>query len=239
MAQRQALIVPALKKHSATIIMAHGLGDSGAGWVSLAESWRRRGKFEDVKFIFPNAPNIPITVNFGMRMPGWYDIVRRRDDSDFSDLNQQQDETGILRSRSTFTKLITDEVAAGIPSNRIILGGFSQGGAMSLFTGVTTPHKLGGVFGLSCYLVLANKIKELAKEASDANKDTPFFMGHGDADEVVKYRWGQRTAEMLKNELGHKVEFKTYKGLPHSADMKEIDDLEEFIKRCLPSNESL
>ncbi|KIV85663.1 hypothetical protein, variant [Exophiala sideris] len=233
MAQRQALIVPALKKHSATIIMAHGLGDSGAGWVSLAESWRRRGKFEDVKFIFPNAPNIPITVNFGMRMPGWYDI------SDFSDLNQQQDETGILRSRSTFTKLITDEVAAGIPSNRIILGGFSQGGAMSLFTGVTTPHKLGGVFGLSCYLVLANKIKELAKEASDANKDTPFFMGHGDADEVVKYRWGQRTAEMLKNELGHKVEFKTYKGLPHSADMKEIDDLEEFIKRCLPSNESL
>ncbi|KAK4940117.1 hypothetical protein LTR10_019746 [Elasticomyces elasticus] len=233
MAQRQALIVPALKKHSATLIMAHGLGDSGAGWVSLAESWRRRGKFEDVKFIFPNAPNIPITVNFGMSMPGWYDI------SDFSDLNQQQDETGILRSRSTFTKLITDEVAAGVPSNRIILGGFSQGGAMSLFTGVTTPRKLGGVFGLSCYLVLADKIKELAKEASDANKDTPFFMGHGDADEVVKYRWGQRTAEMLKNELGHKVEFKTYKGLPHSADMKEIDDLEEFIKRCLPSNEFL
>lgn len=236
MAGRQALIVPALKKHSATIIMAHGLGDSGAGWVSLAESWRRRGKFEDVKFIFPNAPNIPITVNFGMSMPGWYDIVRRRDDvcsphtscrcyiwlgyvltdflrlqSDFSDLNQQQDESGIFRSRSTFTKLITDEVAAGIPSNRIILGGFSQGGAMSLFTGVTTPHKLGGVFGLSCYLVLADKIKELAKEASDANKDTAFFMGHGDADEVVKYRWGQRTAEMLKNELGHKVEFKTYK----------------------------
>ena len=82
---------------------------------------------------------------------------------------------------------------------------------MSLFTGVTTPHKLGGVFGLSCYLVLANKIKELAKEATDANKETPFFMGHGDADEVVKYRWGQRTAEMLKNELGHKLEFKTYK----------------------------
>ncbi|KAI1626962.1 acyl-protein thioesterase 1 [Exophiala viscosa] len=233
MAGRQALIVPALKKHSATIIMAHGLGDSGAGWVSLAESWRRRGKFEDVKFIFPNAPNIPITVNFGMSMPGWYDI------SDFSDLNQQQDESGIFRSRSTFTKLITDEVAAGIPSNRIILGGFSQGGAMSLFTGVTTPHKLGGVFGLSCYLVLADKIKELAKEASDANKDTAFFMGHGDADEVVKYRWGQRTAEMLKNELGHKVEFKTYKGLPHSADMQEIDDLEEFIKRCLPSYEYL
>lgn len=80
MAGRQAITIPALKKHTATIIMAHGLGDSGAGWVSLAENWRRRGKFEDVKFIFPNAPNIPITINMGMRMPGWYDIVRRRED---------------------------------------------------------------------------------------------------------------------------------------------------------------
>jgi hypothetical protein len=80
MAGRQAITVPALKKHTATIIMAHGLGDSGAGWVQLAENWRRRGKFEDVKFIFPNAPNIPITINMGMRMPGWYDIVRRRED---------------------------------------------------------------------------------------------------------------------------------------------------------------
>ncbi|KIW17372.1 hypothetical protein PV08_04566 [Exophiala spinifera] len=234
MAGRQALVVPALKRHSATVIMAHGLGDSGAGWISLAESWRRRGKFEDVKFVFPNAPNIPITVNMGMSMPGWYDIT------DFSDLNQQQDETGILRSRATFNKLIADEIGAGIPSNRIILGGFSQGGAMSLFTGATTPHKLGGVFGLSCYLVLADKIKDFAKEAGDANKDTPFFMGHGDSDQVVKYKWGQQTAEFLRKEMGHKVEFKTYRGLPHSADPQEIDDLEKFIKECLqPVNESL
>ena len=77
MAAKQAITIPALKKQTATIIMAHGLGDSGAGWVSLAENWRRRGKFEDVKFIFPNAPNIPITINGGYRMPGWYDIVRR------------------------------------------------------------------------------------------------------------------------------------------------------------------
>ena len=82
---------------------------------------------------------------------------------------------------------------------------------MSIFTGVTTPHKLGGVFGLSSYLVLGDKIKELAKEANDSNKDTPFFMGHGDVDELVKLRWGQQTAELLRNELGHRVEFKTYK----------------------------
>lgn len=131
--------------------------------------------------------------------------------TDFSDLKQAHDEPGILRSRATFNKLISDEIEAGIPSNRIILGGFSQGGAMSLFTGVTTTHKLGGVFGLSCYLLLGDKIKEFVKEADGANKDTPFFMGHGDADEVVKYRWGQQSAEFLKNELGHKVEFHTYR----------------------------
>jgi predicted esterase len=138
-------------------------------------------------------------------------VLCEQKQAEFSDLNQQQDERGILRSRATFTKLITDEIAAGIPSNRIVLGGFSQGGAMSIFTGVTTPHKLGGVFGLSCYLVLADKVKEFAKEANEVNKDTPFFMGHGDRDEVVKYKWGQHTAEFLRKELGHKVEFKTYR----------------------------
>ena len=82
---------------------------------------------------------------------------------------------------------------------------------MSIFTGVTTSHKLGGVFGLSCYLVLGDKIKELVKEASEANKDTPFFMGHGDSDQLVKLSWGQQTAEVLRKELGHKVEMKVYR----------------------------
>lgn len=110
----------------------------------------------------------------------------------------------------TFTKLITDEVAAGIPSERIILGGFSQGGAMSIFTGITTPHKLAGVFGLSCYLVLGHKIADFVKEADQANKDTPFFMGHGTIDPVVRYEWGQQTAEVLTKQLGHKVDFQSY-----------------------------
>jgi predicted esterase len=83
---------------------------------------------------------------------------------------------------------------------------------MSIFISATTPHKLAGVVGLSSYLLLGNKIKELAEEAKDVNKDTPFFMGHGDADPLVKHEWGVKTAEVLKTELGHtKVEFKTYK----------------------------
>ena len=82
---------------------------------------------------------------------------------------------------------------------------------MSIFTGITTPHKLAGVIGLSCYLVMGGKVKQIAEEAKDVNKDTPFFMGHGDADEVVKYQWGEKTAEFLRKEFGHRVEFKTYK----------------------------
>jgi predicted esterase len=99
-----------------------------------------------------------------------------------------------------------------MPSSRIVIGGFSQGGAMSLFTGATTPHKLAGMFGLSSYLLLGDKIKELAEEAKGINKETPIFMGHGDADLLVKYEWGVKTAEALRTELGHtKVDFRTYK----------------------------
>lgn len=214
--------------------MLHGLGDSGAGWIGLAENWRRRGKFDEIKFVFPNAPNIPITVNGGMHMPGWYDIT------DFSGLSQAHDEPGILRSRNTITKLIADEVATGIPSSRIVLGGFSQGGAMSLFTGATTTHKLAGVFGLSSYLLMGNKIKELAAEAKGVNKDTPFFLGHGDSDPLVRHDWGVKSAEVLRTELGHtKVDFRTYRGLEHSADPKEIDDLERFLAQCLPKGDDV
>ena len=113
----------------------------------LAEAWRNKAKFEETKFIFPNAPQIPITGNMGMRMPGWYDIF------EFGDLtNRTEDEVGIVRSQKVFHSLIAEEIKAGIPAERIVLGGFSQGGAMSLLAGVTCPTRLGGVFGLSCRL---------------------------------------------------------------------------------------
>lgn len=122
-----------------------------------------------------------------------------------------------------------------MPSDRIVLGGFSQGGAMSLFTGSTTTHKLAGIFGLSSYLVLGEKVKALAEEHGNVNRETKWFMGHGDADPLVRYEWGVKTAEMLKTELGVRdLEFKTYHGLMHSADPSEIDHLEAFIEKCLP-----
>ncbi|OOQ85160.1 Acyl-protein thioesterase 1 [Penicillium brasilianum] len=234
MAALNPYVVPALTKHTATVIMAHGLGDSGAGWMALAQNWRRRGKFSEVAFIFPNAPNIPITVNFGMAMPGWYDIAHLGRDLDFQDNARNQDEPGILRSRDYFNSLIKQEMDKGIKPSRIVLGGFSQGGAMSVFSGITGKEKLGGVFGLSCYLLLSDRIKSFIPE-DWPNKKTPFFLAHGEDDEVVKFAYGEKSADMLK-EIGlEDVSFNVYSGLGHSADPVEIDDLEKFLEKTIPA----
>ncbi|KAL5118188.1 hypothetical protein ACEQ8H_003860 [Pleosporales sp. CAS-2024a] len=222
------LIVPALKRHTATVIVAHGLGDTGAGWIFLAENWRRRSKFEEVQFIFPSAPSIPITLNMGMRMPGWYDIKSLSTLDD-----REEDETGIIRSRDYFHSLIDQEVAKGIPADRIVIGGFSQGGAMSLLSGVTYRSQLGGIFGLSCYLLLQKKMADMIP-ADSPNQNTPIFMGHGDADQVVAHKWGQKSADVLTAH-GYKVDFRTYKGLVHSADDSEIDHLEAYLNQQIPA----
>ncbi|KAF2722176.1 Phospholipase/carboxylesterase [Polychaeton citri CBS 116435] len=230
MAGPAALVAPALKRHTSTVIVAHGLGDSGAGWSFLAESFRRRSLFPETKFIFPNAATIPITANMGMSMPGWYDILN------FTELlsERSEDEPGILRSQRYFHSLINEEINThNIPSDRIILGGFSQGGAMSLFSGVTSDKKLGGVFGLSCYMLLQGKLKGLIDQSGGVNNETPVFMGHGDSDPLVLPRWGKATADQLK-EWGFKVDLKIYPGLPHSAAPEEIEDLEKWLQERIP-----
>lgn len=138
----------------------------------------------------------------GMTMPGWYDITQ------FGNLQGGQDEAGILRSRTYFHDLIKKEVEGGIPSDRIVIGGFSQGGAMSIFSGLTCPTRLGGIFGLSCYLLLHNKVREMVPE-DNPNKNTPIFLGHGARDPLIQLKWAQTSAELLK-EWGWKVDFKVY-----------------------------
>ncbi|PLN86102.1 acyl-protein thioesterase 1 [Aspergillus taichungensis] len=233
MTPRAPFIVPALKKHTATVIMAHGLGDSGAGWMGLAQNWRRRGMYDEVAFIFPNAPMIPITVNFGMSMPGWYDITKLGRDLDFEESIRSQDEAGILRSRDYFNVLIKEQIDQGIKPSRIVLGGFSQGGAISVFTSITNKEKLGGVFGLSCYLLLSDRIKNQIPE-DFPNKKTPFFLAHGLDDEVVNYQFGKTSSEMVKQLGVEDVTFKSYPDLGHSADPTEIQDLEQFLNKTIP-----
>lgn len=159
-------------------------------------------------------------------MPGWYDIA------EFGALSQGGDEVGVLSSQKVFHAMIAEEIKSGIPSERIVLGGFSQGGAMSLFSGITNPTKLGGIFGLSCYLLLQDKVKDLIP-ANNPNKATPIFMGHGDVDPIVKYEYGKKTSERL-TEWGYNVDFHTYRGLPHSAAPQEIVDLEKYVLQRIP-----
>src|SRR6201996_2954331 len=138
-----------------------------------------------------------------MRMPGWYDITS------LSEIKRSEDEAGIANSRKYFHDLISEEIQNGIPADRIIFGGFSQGGAMSLHGGLTYSQKLAGIFGLSCYMLLPEKFKGMIEASGDANKNTKIFMGHGDSDPVVQYKHGKMTADNLK-EWGYDVDFNTY-----------------------------
>jgi predicted esterase len=136
-------------------------------------------------------------------MPGWYDI------KSLSQVNRSEDIEGIAKSRKYFHDLIQEEISNGIPANRIILGGFSQGGAMAIHAGLTCPHKLGGIFGLSSYMLLHDKFKGMIDESGNANKDTKIFMGHGESDPVVQYQFGKLTSDELKS-WGFKVDFNSY-----------------------------
>ena len=165
----------------------------------------------------------------GMQMPGWYDILS------FDTLNRSDDEAGILRTRNYLHSLINQQVADGISPSRIILGGFSQGGAVSIFSGPTFRERLAGVFGLSCYQLLPEKFDSLMAETGTEGKirqRPPLFMGHGQEDPLVKIDWGRQTAEGLRKK-GFDVEWHEYPGLPHSADPKEIDELEAWVTKRL------
>ncbi|KAJ3942607.1 hypothetical protein N0V92_013762 [Colletotrichum tropicale] len=227
------LVFPAAGKHTATVIFAHGLGDTGNGWASAVENWRRRQRLDEVKFVLPHAPQIPITCNFGMRMPGWFDIKKL--DGTVESLRENEDAPGILASNEYFHSLVQAEVDAGIPADRIVLGGFSQGGAMAIFSGLTGTHKVAGIVGLSCWLLLSERFASLVP-ADKPNQAMPIFMGHGDADPLVRPELGALSMEALKK-LGYDVSRTLYPGMGHSACLEELDDVEAFLLKQLPPTE--
>jgi len=219
-------------RHTATVIFMHGLGDSGYGWKPVAEQISRRSEFQHIKWILPHAPTIPCTANGGMPMPGWFDI--------FSfGFKGSEDEPGVLRSRDEVYKLIAQEINEGIPSNRIVVGGFSQGGAMALATGLTAKHKLAGLTILSGWFPIRYKIKELLEPPATT---VPIFWGHGEDDPLVPLSIGKLSKEELEkagvkeaNESGGPgISFNTYPKLGHSADMGEIADWENWLGKVVP-----
>uniref|UniRef100_A0A803WC66 Acyl-protein thioesterase 1 n=2 Tax=Ficedula albicollis TaxID=59894 RepID=A0A803WC66_FICAL len=204
------------------VIFLHGLGDTGHGWSEALAGI----KSPHVKYICPHAPVMPVSLNMNMSMPSWFDIIGLSPDS-------QEDEAGIKQAAENVKALIDQEVKNGIPSNRIILGGFSQGGALSLYTALTTHQKLAGVVALSCWLPLRATFPQ--GPISGVNKDIAVLQCHGDCDPLVPVMFGSLTVEKLKTMINPaNVTFKTYSGMMHSSSLEEMMDVKQFIDKHLP-----
>jgi phospholipase/carboxylesterase len=203
-----------------TIVVLHGLGADGTDFVPIAQELDLRAA-GDVRFVFPHAPVIPVTINNGYRMRAWYDILG-------TEMHGRQDEEGLRRSQAEIVELLEAEEARGMPSDRIVLAGFSQGCAMALLTGLRYPRPLAGIAGLSGYLPIS---KSTAHERTDANKGTPLFLAHGTMDDIVLHERGAGSRDAL-GALGYEVEWHEYP-MGHSVSMEEIRDLNAWLLRVL------
>lgn len=204
----------------ASIIWMHGLGADGRDFLPLAQELDL-ASVATVRYVFPNAPVIPVTINGGMPMPAWYDIR-------VADLVRREDEQGLRRSCADITALIDREVQRGVATERIVLAGFSQGCAMALMTGLRYPTRLAGIMGLSGYLPLA---ESTAAEHSPASLQTPIWMAHGQHDGIVPMARAQASAALLR-ELGHTVDWSDYP-MEHSVCPAEVGDIEAWLRRVL------
>jgi phospholipase/carboxylesterase len=217
---RPAIEIETAPHPTAAVIVMHGLGADGNDFVPIANELDLSAA-GPVRFVFPNAPVIPVTINGGYQMPAWYDIV-------MSDLGKREDEAGLRRSQAAIEALIANEKARGIAAGRIVVAGFSQGCAMALMTGLRHTERLAGIVGLSGYLPIA---ATTAAERHAANHETPVFLAHGLQDPVVPLARAQQSRDALAA-LGHPVEWHEYP-MAHSVCMEEIADLNRFLLRVL------
>ncbi len=211
----------------ASIIWLHGLGADAHDFESVVPAIVSRGE-RAWRFVFPNAPVRPVTVNGGTPMRAWYDIKSLGRGATL-DPSADEDLAGFWDADARIRALIAREAAAGIPASRIVLGGFSQGGAVSLYSAPRCPERLAGVLALSCYLPLAGR---LPKERSGANQTTPIFMAHGEGDQVLPLSLGISSRDRLR-ELGFDVDWHEYP-MAHSVCAAEVADIRAFLLRVLP-----
>jgi len=199
------------------VIWMHGLGADGSDFVPIV------GELDltdlAVRFVFPHAPLQPVTINGGYVMRAWYDIG-------YQDLSLKEDEKGVRESQYAVERLIAREVERRIPAERIVLAGFSQGGAMALQTGLRHSTRLAGVLALSSYLPLPDKLEA---EASEANRDVPIFMAHGVEDPIVPLKLAAASCSRLLT-MGYKVEWHEY-DMPHSVCREEVERIGEWLRR--------
>lgn len=204
----------------AAVIWLHGLGADGHDFEPIVPELVRPGE-RAVRFVFPNAPVRPVTLNGGYAMRAWYDIAAL-------DRRTVEDESGIRATQVAIEVLIRRENERGIASEHIVLAGFSQGGAMALFAGTRYADQLAGIMGLSCYLVLASR---LLTERTAANQATPVFLAHGAEDPVLAPALGEEARRQLQA-AGYAVEWHTY-AMPHSVCPQEVADIAAWLRRVL------
>jgi phospholipase/carboxylesterase len=202
------------------VIWLHGLGADGNDFVPLVNELDLSG-LPGIRFVFPHAKTMPVTINGGYVMRAWYDISN-------ADLSRREDEGGLRASQRDVEALIAREKARGIPASRIILAGFSQGCAMTLQTGMRHPEKLAGMLCLSGYLPLAGVA---AEERSLESLGTPIFMAHGRQDGVVPFSRAQQSHEALKA-MGYQVEWHEYM-MQHSLCLEEVQDISKWIRKVV------
>jgi phospholipase/carboxylesterase len=215
-----AIVLEPEHKANAAVIWLHGLGADGSDFVPLVPELKLPASIV-ARFIFPNAPVRPITINNGMKMRGWYDIVSLT-------RSDQQDETGIRASAATVQALIEKQADSGLPRSRIILAGFSQGGAIALHAGLRQHEALGGILALSTYLPLHQKI---FTELTAAGRATPILMCHGLYDNVLPLSLGSSSRDGLR-QLGCQVEWRDYP-MQHQVCEEEIGDIATWMKARL------
>ena len=205
----------------AAVVLMHGLGADGHDFETLVFELRLPPA-SAIRWVFPHAPIRPVTLNGGMPMRAWFDIIGL-------DRRSEEDEAGIRESGEGIRALVDREKERGVPAERIVLAGFSQGGAMALHTGLREAERLAGVLALSTYLPLAERLEA---EAHPANADVPVFMAHGISDPIVPVSLGEGSRDLLRSQ-GREVEWHTYL-MPHSVCAEEVADIREWLLGVLP-----
>lgn len=205
---------------TACVFWMHGLGADGNDFVPIVPELGLR-RDHSVRFVFPNAPSMPVTINGGYVMPAWYDIAS-------AEIDKRADEAGVRRSQAAITELIADQRGKGIASDRIVLAGFSQGGVIALQTGLRHSEKLGGIMALSTYLAC---VETLGTEAATANRNIPVLMAHGAIDQVIPVALAKLSKARMETH-GYKIEWHEY-GMAHSVCAEEIAAIGAFLKRVL------
>ncbi len=214
------VVAPANAEADAAVIWLHGLGADGYDFVPLIPELRLPGAAR-IRFVFPHAEPRPVTINAGYTMRAWYDIRSLTPEG-------RDDEAGLAATRARIENYIARERAAGIDSRRILLAGFSQGGAVALHTGLRHDEPLGGILALSCYLPLRDR---LVAESQPANRDTPILMCHGSDDVVVLPAFGELSRDALLT-AGHPVEWRLY-SMGHSLSQPQVGDISAWIQQRL------